>query len=198
MHPAGNKRVQCLRNKRSKPVHDGEQENQIAAVRIAKFKIEEIYAKDDQKVAPNVKQQRGNADGNQLIIPHKDGEHFAEGYFLCVISARRLPNAHHNERLKRDKRKGNNQGCYSICLNCVSGNHSRYNACNGELTDADEYAHEGYQCVPLLGVAAQAGQHSPIGNVVHGIGHAPEQVAYREKGYKAPALRTQCKERDNH
>ena len=101
-------------------------------------------------------------------------------------------------QLKAYKTQGYYKGCNSVSVYCVSCNHCWYNSRNTELAHADKNAHKGNKNIALAGIAGKRWQHSPIGNVVHGIGHSPEQVADSKKGNKSPAFRSNRKEGNNY
>ena len=125
---------------------------------------------------------------DQLIVMRHHLEHFlkTEFLFICLVDDMTLFGAQHADQGEAYQRHGTDQCPARKAGGAVPlvggdtvrqlGQDQRGQNGNQSLSDTAKGARYGGYQVPILRVRSERRHHRPVGNICHGVGHAPQNV----------------------
>ena len=175
--------------------HRGEQGVQAALIAEIKVDIGGTDAAHHKAIA-DLLNQKDQRDPHQLVVAgdggenllETDGRYFLRGFDPAFLNTedgaaqkQRRENAHHQCNASEGHIGAAADG------QATGGEHGNEHR-GRRAADACKQRRPGGELVALIRVGTESGHHAPVGNIVHGIGNAVEQIDHTEEPHEIPAL----------
>lgn len=202
---AGDGRIEDHQKGGGGHAHGGENGEQAALIAKGKVDVGASDAGKDDAVS-DLLNKENQGDPQKLVVAGDGADDLfkADGRsaFLAVISL--LADAENGKAQKERGQQADHKSdapigniCASADGHAAGGEHGDQHTGRG-AADAGKKGRTGGKLVSCVSVGAQGRHHAPIGDVVHGVGNAEQEIGNAEKPDKAPALELRVEQSVDH